>query len=291
MQQCYTSLEDLKIRDSCDSLKALSLGFPKLRSLIIFECTNFESLSVPKEIQNLASAASLNISGCPNMVSFPGGRLPAPNLNSILISDCKKLKSLTEGMHLQLPSLKNLSIVECPELESFPKEGLPSSLLHLSIVNCDKLTNRRMEFPDDMLLLPSSLTTLDISLPNLESLNHKALQHLTSLQEMRISDCPRLQSLPEGLPTSLSRLEIWGCLLLKPRCERENGADWSKISRIPYINNNGARKPQLSASFKFLKDHFHPIESPIAAKDMLCFDVVLLRCRGSCTRPVAKITD
>ncbi|KAA8539371.1 hypothetical protein F0562_026063 [Nyssa sinensis] len=208
MQQCYTSLEDLTIRDSCDSLKALSLGFPKLRSLTIEGCANFESLSVPKEIRNLAS---LDIYECPNMVSFPRGGLAAPSLTDISILDCMNLKSLTEGMHLQLPSLKYLWIAECPELESFP-EGLPSSLRNLSILNCNKLTNRRMEFPDDMLLLPSSLNTLWISCPYLKSLNHKALQHLTSLQQLTIEGCPNLQSLPGGLPTSLSRLATVGCL-------------------------------------------------------------------------------
>ncbi|KAA8539340.1 hypothetical protein F0562_026032 [Nyssa sinensis] len=220
MEQCYTSLEYLTITDSCDSLKALPLGFPKLLSLRIVACTNFETLSVPNEIQNLAS---LHISNCPNMVSFPRGGLPAPNLTWIWIENCMNLKLLPEGMHFQLPSLQYLSIDECPELESFPEGGLPSNLLRLSIKNCKKLMNRRMEwglerlpnlksfsigaeivqesFPEDM-LLPSSLTSLSItSLSNLKSLNHKALQHLTSLQEMRISNCPNLQSLPEGLPT------------------------------------------------------------------------------------------
>ncbi|KAA8535839.1 hypothetical protein F0562_030841 [Nyssa sinensis] len=209
MEQCYTSLERLEIRCSCDSLKFLPLGlFPKLHSLAIVECTNFETLVIPNEIQNVASLHSLSIISCTNMVSFPRGGLPASNLTFIWVNNCKNLKSLPEGMHLQLPSLQQLWIEECSELESFPEGGLPSNLYNLCIFNCKKLTNCRMEwglqrlpylkyfsidagiveesFPEE-LLLPSSLTDLRIlSFTNLKLLNHNGLKHLTSLQTLKI---------------------------------------------------------------------------------------------------------
>ncbi|KAM6556194.1 hypothetical protein CsatB_003213 [Cannabis sativa] len=77
---------------------------------------------------------------------------------------------------------------------------------------------------------------------NLETLNGKAFQELTSLQTLDISGCPRLGCLPEeGLPTSLTRLYIDGCPLLKKQCEREKGEDWPKIQHITKVILDGAR--------------------------------------------------
>jgi hypothetical protein len=92
-------------------------------------------------------------------------------------------------------------------------------------------------FPEEM-LLPSSLTSLKIQfLKHLKSLDYKGLQHLTSLRELAISNCPLIESMPEeGLPSSFSSLEIVDCPMLRKSCEREKGKDWPKISHIPYIH-------------------------------------------------------
>jgi leucine-rich repeat protein SHOC2 len=92
-------------------------------------------------------------------------------------------------------------------------------------------------FPEEM-VLPSNLTSLSIyDLQHLKSLDYKGLQHLTSLTRLRISRCPRIESMPEeGLPSSLSTLAIYRCPMLGESCEREKGKDWPKISHIPYIN-------------------------------------------------------
>ncbi|KAG5531051.1 hypothetical protein RHGRI_025866 [Rhododendron griersonianum] len=267
MSHYYTSLENL-ILSGCESLKSLPLGlFPKLQNLKIVDCINFETLVIPEGIdfQNLTSLRTLEIYGCNNMAFFPCGGLPAPNLSLLSVWVCEKLKALPEQMHTLLPSLQNLYLFNCLEIESFPEGGLPSKLRCLLIANCKKLVGGRRDwglqrlpsltqfalagepedvvesFPDERLLLPSTLTYLMIAtMPNLKSLNSRGLQLLGSLKRMEIYNCSQLQSLPEeGLPTSLFALKFWDCPLLKPRCRMEEGEDWHKIARVPVVSIDG----------------------------------------------------
>ncbi|KAL7262841.1 hypothetical protein ACSBR1_001077 [Camellia fascicularis] len=265
MENCYTSLESLSLK-TCDSLPSLPLElFPKLQSLRIKDCGNFETLLTLNRLgfQNSASLEWLSLDGCSNMESFSQQVVIAPNLKMFDLWNCKKLKSLPDRMH-SLTSLQSLSIWNCPGIESFPEGGLPSSLHSLEIRNCAKLVAERREwglqrlpsltgfsisgeYVEDVLesfpeegLLPSTLIWLEIKdLPNLKSLNNRGLQHLASLKNMRIAGCPQLQSSPEeGLPTSIFLLEILECPLLKPRCLREEGQDWHKIARIPLLHTD-----------------------------------------------------
>ncbi|KAK9282717.1 hypothetical protein L1049_010937 [Liquidambar formosana] len=239
----YASLERLQVWYSCDSLKSFPLGlFPKLNYLQVLDCKNLESLCISEEGLHdyLTSLDYLNIISCPKFVSFPKGGLPTPNLTSFGVFDCKNLKSLPENMHTLLPSLQELKIWVCPELESFPEGGLPSNLIQLEVCYCDKLTACWIDWGLHTLpekwLLPSALTTLEISIPNLKHLDKRGFQHLTSLQKLHIWHCPQLQSLPEeGLPASLYLLSIWNCPLLEQRCQREKGEEWPKIAHIPCI--------------------------------------------------------
>jgi Leucine-rich repeat (LRR) protein len=242
------------------SLKCVALDlFPKLNSLSISNCPDLESLCAhERPLNDLTSLHSLEIEQCPKLVSFPKGGLPAPVLTRLKLQFCSNLKQLPESMHSLLPSLNHLEINCCPEVELCPEGGFPSTLQLLWICNCNKLIAGRMQwglqtlpslsrfvigwdenvesFPEEM-LLPSSLTFLRIdSLEHLKSLDYKGLQHLTSLRELNIIDCPMLESMPEeGLPASLSSLAIHCCPMLGESCEREKGKDWPKISHIPRL--------------------------------------------------------
>jgi hypothetical protein len=245
----------------CASLKCVALGlFPKLKSLSIYRCPDLESLCAhERPLNDLTSLHYLEIRLCPKLVSFPKGGLPAPVLTRLELEQCRKLKLLPESMPSLLPSLNRLGIRGCSEVELCPEGGFPSTLQSLEIWNCHKLIAGRMQwglqtlpslshftigddenvesFPEEM-LLPSSLTSLNISyLQHLKSLDYKGLQHLTSLRELKISYCPLIESMPEeGLPSSLSSLEIDRFPMLGESCERKKGKDWPKISHIPHIN-------------------------------------------------------
>ncbi|XP_068337455.1 putative disease resistance RPP13-like protein 1 [Pyrus communis] len=258
------NLKTMEIKE-CNKFSSLpeemQASLPSLRYLRIKWCKEFKSFPEESEFPSLDY---LKIKECPEFVGFPhGGGLRVPNLKTMQIKECNEFRSLPEEMQISLPSLESLYIRHCPELESFPEGGLPSKLCDLTIFSCKKLMANRMRwglqtltslkylgvdfskceeeeigesFPEEG-LLPTTLTSLRIlHHPNLKTIDGKALRHLISLESLRISFCPRLQSLPdEGLPTSLSRLRIYKCDLLSQRCHRNTGEDWPKISHIPEI--------------------------------------------------------
>ncbi|KAG7950905.1 hypothetical protein I3843_13G140600 [Carya illinoinensis] len=261
----YSSLETLMSFGSFDSLKSFPLNlFPNLTSIVLSGCLNLESFNVPQQLElDLVALSSLQICNCPNFVSFPNGGLRAPKLVHFVVTNCQSLTSLPDMMHVLLPSLRRLYLGNCPEVESFPEGGLPSKLSSIFIIGCDKLiANRRgwgfenlpsirrinvqgnckdvESFPEAG-LLPTNLVYLQIGrFPNMKSLEYKALRHLTSLDQLSISSCPKLKfTKEEGLPASISTLRISECALLEKQLESRKGKARSKIDHNPYIYING----------------------------------------------------
>ncbi|MED6168473.1 hypothetical protein PIB30_011902 [Stylosanthes scabra] len=147
-------------------------------------------------------------------------------LPQISILDCATLGC---AQPLAAPNLEELHIVSCEEIDSFPQGGLPQSLKTLEIDNCQKLARRiaskglqsegltslslsswddAKSFPTQA-CLPASIESLVLSkFPNLETLDCKGLEHLTSLK-LRIEECPNLENITqETLPASITQLNI-----------------------------------------------------------------------------------
>ncbi|KAL6326905.1 hypothetical protein AAG906_012181 [Vitis piasezkii] len=182
MHNCYPSLRGFVIKSSCDSLRLFPLGFfTKLEHLLFRRFANLEALYIPDGLHHvdLTSLQCISIWDCPNLVSFPQGGLPTPNLRMLLIGNCKKLKSLPQQMHTLITSLQDLTIVDCPEIDSFP-QGV-----------C------QLSFPEKW-LLPSTLSFVGIyGFPNLKSLDNMGLHDLKSLETLKIQGCTMLKSFPK----------------------------------------------------------------------------------------------
>ncbi|KAL6311803.1 hypothetical protein AAG906_020914 [Vitis piasezkii] len=245
---------------------------PMLERLRIDYCPILESLP---EMQNNTTLQHLSIEYCDSLRSLPRDIDSLKTLTIFWLSSYQKLWksgvplhsrwtsprgshiSQGIGMHALLTSLHYLRIEDCPEIDSFPEGGLPTNLSELHIGNCNKLVANQMDwglqtlpflrtleieghenerFPEER-FLPSTLTFLIIrGFPNLKSLDNKGFQHLTSLETLEIWKCGNLKSFPkQGLPSSLSRLYIKECPLLKKRCQRNKGKEWPNISHIPCI--------------------------------------------------------
>ncbi|VVA36504.1 PREDICTED: putative disease resistance [Prunus dulcis] len=241
-----TALDSLTLWNSCDSMRSFPLGiFPKLTTLDIRNCENLESLCLIEEegaVENLSHLNNLNIEGCPNLVCFPQGGLPTPNLTQLCFSRCEKLKSLPERIHT-LTALRLLDIRDLPNLESIAEDGgLPPNLRYFTIEHCERLRASSSsvgdwglqelvsleEFiiggggNDEILetllkqqLLPTTLHYLRIKeLSTLKSLYGRGLAHLTFLRSLSIGRCDSLEFLPgEALQhlTSLQELYISNC--------------------------------------------------------------------------------
>ncbi|KAL4336520.1 putative disease resistance RPP13-like protein 1 [Arachis hypogaea] len=204
-------LVDLQIHNSCDSLTSLSLDvFPNLKNLDIHHCRNLESVSISEAPH--AALQCLKIYRCFKLVSFAGEGLAAPNLKSLEVGICEQQTRDLSWMP-NLHALTHLIIYgfECENIKSYPEVG---SLPHLP-----------------------SLTTLHIKLfDNLETLECNELLRLTSLQQLHIHWCPKLENMEgEKLPPSLLLLTMVNCGLLGEHCENKHQLIWPKISHIRTI--------------------------------------------------------
>ncbi|XP_075660420.1 putative disease resistance RPP13-like protein 1 [Castanea sativa] len=263
MDQLPTSLKHLSVR-FCPKLESIVDKLQNnvsLEQLRLVYCKKLKS--IPEGLHRLCHLNEINIRGCSSLVSFPDGGLLPTSLRKVLIEDCEKLEALPNCMH-KLSSLQQLSIWECPSIISFPEEGYPTNLRVLSLTGVNickqvfkwglhRLTSltdlsiyggfpELKSFPEEdedgklMMMLPTSLTTLEIAkFPNIGFLSSKGFQNLTALEELWIFYCPKLASLPEGLPPSLLKLRIYECPLLKQHCKKGKGREWFKIAHIPRV--------------------------------------------------------
>ncbi|XP_010245910.1 PREDICTED: putative disease resistance protein RGA3 [Nelumbo nucifera] len=177
--------------------------FPSLEVLKLRNMPNLEVWSGVDEGE-FDHLCDLSISCCPMLSVLPN--LP-PSLTKLEISNCEKLTSLPI-----VPSLQNLVIDECDQkiLSSLSKFPLLSSL---AVSRLRKLKTL-LKVPLRSL---KALKELDIEdCDELVSLATKeGLQSLLSLEYLVIWQCPQLETLPDGFPTSLLYLWIRDCFNLK----------------------------------------------------------------------------
>jgi hypothetical protein len=168
-----------------------------------------------------------------------------------------------------LTSLESLRLDGLPDL--YFVEGLSSlHLKHLSLVDVANLTAKcispfcvqeSLTVSSSVLLnhmlmaegftAPPNLTLLACKEPSVsfeESANLSSVKHLkfscceteslprnlksvSSLESLCIQHCPNITSLPD-LPSSLQRITIRDCPVLKKNCQEPDGESWPKISHV-----------------------------------------------------------
>nr|GEX93351.1 NB-ARC domains-containing protein [Tanacetum cinerariifolium] len=177
----------------------------------------------------------VEISDCSSIESFPAADLPnLTSLTHLTIVNCKNMD--VDSFGLWPPKLGFLEIGGLKKpISKLGPPNFPPSLVELRLwggsAEEDDVSSRSQLSH----MLPSSLTKLDLCFfGKLESVSI-GLQHLTTLQHLVISRCPKIQDLPETLLPSLLTLNIWGCPdNLKEKISRR-GSYWPLVSYIPYM--------------------------------------------------------
>nr|CAD1835489.1 unnamed protein product [Ananas comosus var. bracteatus] len=269
--QSLTSLVRLELREYPHRTSVCLSNLRHLESLVL-RCSEFSLLS---GFRSLTSLKDLQIEECPKLNDFMQTEQPYedPDLKSlsffstddipfnnvwITLGTVRSLRRMTfhNCVHLacfkveqeewfqKLISLEELSFMACRNLQSLPTSlvtfsSIKKFYIRIVLHNCVHLAYFTVE-QEDWFQKLVSLEELQLSeCGNLQSLP-ASLVTFSSIKKLSIGFCPKIRSLPEnGLPASLKELYIWGCPLLKERCVKEQGLDWQLIAYLPYIFIDG----------------------------------------------------
>ncbi|KAL3750470.1 hypothetical protein ACJRO7_011470 [Eucalyptus globulus] len=232
----------------------------KLEKLEMKSCKNLMYLWQERDvIRNLACLKSLVVENCPELISFSVGEGDIELPDKLETMDSRNYINVEKqpSKIYTLSSLQDLTVKECPKLVSFPEIDMLASLISLNIRNCEMLQSLpkglsvHMDEPSSSTNnhgdIMSCLQKLEIrgcdSLPaslfsessflhatlkelqicscrGVESLTEIPIDRLQSLQEISISSCENLRSLPQGLDTfsHLTYLCLRGCPALEVEC-------------------------------------------------------------------------
>ncbi|KAJ4723742.1 Disease resistance protein (TIR-NBS-LRR class) family [Melia azedarach] len=223
--ECLTELSELYMRQ-CTRLRSLSTSVCKLKSLHMLnldDCWRLESFPEILVTMECLEYISLTLT--------PIKMLPSSIENGMLPSSFADLEKLTENWCY---GSRGLLLPPLPGLSSLTR-------LYLSYHNIT-------EIPQHISYL-SSVRTLDLRGNNFENLP-ASIKQLSRLEELILSNCNVLQSLPE-LPPSLLWLEARNCKRLQslpelPSCLEE--LDVSKLEKLSELSYGFAR-PKITFTF------------------------------------------
>ncbi|XP_014519682.1 putative disease resistance protein RGA4 [Vigna radiata var. radiata] len=239
---CVEKLSAKRIGEVGSFMEGVVGNLPSLKTLDIY-CVK-GAVVLPDQLSGLDALQQLHIDVWHDVEYFTEHVLEGlTSLRTLTIQDCKKLKSLSEGVR-HLACLESLRISKCPELVALPSNmSQLSALREVSINSCCTLPDGLQRVPSLRVLYIYECTCT--SLPDW-------LGDMTTLEKLTILYCEELRSLPSSIQrlTNLSYLRIQYCPHLKKRCKRETGEDWQYINHIPNIQVLFGRKPTFCGEFK-----------------------------------------
>ncbi|XP_028802646.1 putative disease resistance protein RGA4 [Neltuma alba] len=220
------SLTNLFIQD-CPQLVALVPRAPTIRWLVLENCGNVRLEYIPSTLKalcfrgpcmkvSLLEKIEQTISNsCIEEVAIcdcPDWEFPLKQHHDSLreIRIYRSCGSLGTYALDQFPALQDLSLYGCDNFEmiSISEGRNHGNLTSLSITKCPKF----ISFPEEGYFAPRLKYCHFEDLEDLKSVPEHINIFAPSLSELRIRDCPQMESLPEGgLPSKLTHLSISKC--------------------------------------------------------------------------------
>ncbi|CDP20712.1 unnamed protein product [Coffea canephora] len=207
--------------DNIDELRQIPQGLGKVTSLCcltrFIARSNSDDLAILKDLNQLECCIG-TMEPPPNLerlrlVGYPGAQLPSWLVTKSLINNLIEL--IIDGPH---------------NISSLPALGKLSSLEQLTLQKVEKMECLGKEFFG----VTKALHESNLS----EDDEEVAVSIMPCLEELKISQCTKLETLPHrilGRISSLKKLNIWGCYKLRDRYSDKTGDDWKQISHIPQV--------------------------------------------------------
>uniref|UniRef100_M0ZTE6 Potato resistance I2GA-SH23-1 n=1 Tax=Solanum tuberosum TaxID=4113 RepID=M0ZTE6_SOLTU len=259
----FNCLEELIFEDMAEWKQWHVLGsgeFPILEKVEIKNCPELSLETVPIQLSSLKSfevigsptvgvvfegmkqIEELYIGDCNSLAFFPFSILPT-TLKRITISRCQKLKLEVPVGEMSM-FLEELTLNECDCIDVISPELLPRAR-RLNVYNCHNLTRFLIPTATENLFIwgcknveilsvacgGTQMTSLSIGYcSKLKCLPERMQELLPSLKQLQLSNCPEIESFPEGgLPFNLQLLHISECEKLV------NGRKEWHLQRLPCL--------------------------------------------------------
>ncbi|KDP45047.1 hypothetical protein JCGZ_01547 [Jatropha curcas] len=246
-------------------------GIPNLEELNLEGCKNLHE--VHQSIGVLKRLVFLNLKNCGNLVSLPSSMCNLKSLKSLILRGCSKLMKLPNmlgdmnclevldaagiGMQqLELAKQWNFHLLSwlMPSTWKNPEPmvmAFPSALPFLKELNLSYCNLPEGAIPNDLSGFPL-LEGLNLSGNNFMTLP-SSINHLSQLHCLELSNCKKLQSLPD-LPSNIICLYVKNCTSLEslPNLSDKPNVKDFQID-FSYCSKLNDKKGTINVAFTWLK--------------------------------------
>ena len=195
---------------NCKNLTSLPSNLCDFKSLATLSCSGCSQLERFPEIrQNMESLRKLNLNGTA-IKKIPSSIQRLRGLQDLSLHNCKNLVNLPESI-CNLASLEILTVIRCPKFKKLPDNlGRLQSLEHLFVSH---LHSRKFQLPSLSGLC--SLRTLELHACNLREIPTEICQ-LSSLKALVLKGNP-FSCIPDGIKQlyKLNNLDLSYCKMLQ----------------------------------------------------------------------------